>query len=382
MLLAIVILSVLLATAIAVIAYLLATRPSASTLAQRREDFRAMAADVFALNTRQMRDENERRLGEILTPLKENFDEFKRAFRESYDREARERFSLQSRIGELIQQSDAIGRQARDLTNALKGNNRVQGQWGEMILKSILQRSGLRENVEYHLQFVSENDNGDRLRPDAVISFPDDRKIIIDSKASLKSYLEMAETDDPARLRVLAKLHVSSMRNHINELSKKNYQDYIGTARAEFMLMFIPNEGAYLAAMQADDSIWQYAYDNRVIIVSPTHLMSVIKLVEQAWRRDKQDKNALEIAIEGGRLIDKLCTFIAEMDKLSSAIGNVHKIFDSAMTKLNGRGGIVSRAEKLRDLGARSSRALPKVEDSDPEPATTETKETNIDNLP
>lgn len=368
MLIAVVILSVLLAVCIAVIAYLLATRPSPSTAARKEEEFRNLATEIFTLSSRQMRDENERRLGEILTPLRENFDEFKRTFRESYDREARERFSLQKHIADLITHSDAVRREARDLTNALKGNNRVQGQWGEMILQSILQRSGLREDKEYKLQFTVSNDEGDRLRPDAVISFPDDRKIIIDSKASLKSYLEMAETDEPSRLKLLMKLHVSSLRNHINELSKKSYQDYIGTARAEFVLMFIPNEGAYLAAMQADDTIWQYAYDNRVIIVSPTHLMSVIKLVEQAWRRDKQDKNALEIAIEGGRLIDKLCTFIAEMDKLNSMIGNVQKTFDSAMAKLNGRGGIVSRAEKLKDLGARSSRSLPKLDDEPTEP--------------
>lgn len=356
---AIIILSILLAIAIAVIVYLLSTRPSPSAMAKQEDRFRAMAAEIFAFNNRQMREDNERRLSELLTPVRENFAEFRKAFQESYNREAQERFSLQNRIRDLITQSDAIGREARELSNALKGNNRVQGQWGEMILQSILSRSGLRQGAEYDVQVMAENESGDRLRPDAVISFPDGRKIVIDSKASLKSYLEMADVADQARQRTLLRLHVASLRNHINELRVKNYQAYIGSAHADFVLMFIPNEGAYVAGMQADDSLWQFAYDSNVILVSPTHLMSVVKLVEQSWRHDKQDKNALEIAVEGGRLIDKLCSFIADMESVDAALDKAKKAYDSAMTKLNGRGGIVSRAEKLGELGAKASRKLP-----------------------
>lgn len=362
MLTAVIILSVLLAVAVFTIAYLLVTRPSARSLAKEEERFRMLASDIFNQNSRQMRDDNERRLGELLSPLRDNLADFSRAFRESYDREARERHSLQSRIGDLIQQSDAIGRKASELTHALKGNNRVQGEWGEMILQSVLQRSGLREGYEYDLQFTVEGDNGDRLRPDAVISFPDGRKIVIDSKVSLKSYLELADTEDPARVRMLTKLHVTSVRSHINELRVKNYQDYIGTAHADFVLMFVPNEGAYLAAMQADDDLWRFAYDNRVIVASPTHLMSVVKLVEQTWRHEKQDQNALQIAVEGGRLIDKLCTFITDMEKIETSLSATRRAYENAMTKLNGRGGLISRAEKLGELGAKASHKLPAID--------------------
>lgn len=379
---AVIILSLLLAIAMGVIAYLLSTRPSPKALAKQEERFRSMASEIFAQNSRQMRDDNERRLGELLSPLRENFTEFRRAFKESYDREARERYSLQSRIAELIQQSDLIGRQARDLAIALKGNNRVQGQWGEMILQSILERSGLRAGYEYELQLTTQTENGDRLRPDAVISFPDGRKIVIDSKVSLKSYLELADTTDQSRQRMLSRLHASSIRNHINELRDKNYQAYIGSAHADFVMMFIPNEGAYLSGMQADDALWQYAFDNNVIIVSPTHLMSVVKLVEQSWRHDKQDKNALLIAVEGGRLIDKLCSFIADMESVDTALGRAKKAYDSAMSKLNGRGGIVSRAEKLGELGAKASRKLPKPNtddetDAPADPATLQSNQLN-----
>lgn len=362
MLKAVIILAVLLAAAVATIAYLLATRPSPGLLAKEEERFRMLATDIFSQNSRQMRDDNERRLGELLSPLRDNLADFSRSIRESYDREARERHSLQTRIGELIQHSDAIGQKASELSNALKGNNRVQGEWGEMILHSVLHRSGLREGYEYDLQFTVEGENGDKLRPDAVITFPDGRKIVIDSKVSLKSYLELSDTEDPARKRMLTKLHTTSMRSHINELRVKNYQDYIGAAHADFVLMFVPNEGAYLAAMQADDDLWRFAYDNRVIIASPTHLMSVVKLVEQTWRHEKQDQNALQIAVEGGRLIDKLCSFIADMEKVESSIEATRRAYDSAMTKLNGRGGLISRAEKLAELGAKASRKLPEIE--------------------
>lgn len=323
------------------------------------ERFRMMASDIFSQNSRQMRDDNERRLGELLSPIKENFNDFRRTFNERFSEEAKERFSLQERVKELIQLNDVIGREARELTSALKGNTKVQGQWGEMILQNILERSGLRNGEEFTLQTTTVNNQGDKLRPDAVISFPDGRKIVIDSKVSLKAYIDMTSTEDEKQQKLFARMHVNSVKSHINELRDKNYQDYIGNARADFAMMFIPNEGAYIAAMQADDSLWQYAYDNRVVIVSPTHLMAVVKLVEQTWLHDKQNKNSLEIAIEGGRLIDKLCTFLSDMERINTSLSTVQRAYDNAMTKLNGRGGIISRAEKLQSLGAKASRRLP-----------------------
>ncbi len=325
------------------------------------ERFRAMAAEIFSQNTRQMQQDNEQRLSDALGPIKENFNEFRRAFNESYSREARERYSLQENIRQLIELNDAIGREARDLTNALKGNTRVQGQWGEMILQNILERSGLREGEEYALQTAANNAEGDRLRPDAVISFPDGRKLVVDAKTSLKAYMELAETPDPARQKMLARSHVISVKNHIIELRDKNYQAYVGDAKIDFVLMFIPNEGAYLAAMQADPALWQFAYDNRVVIVSPTHLMSVVKLVEQTWMHDRQNRNALEIAREGGMLIDKLCGFVADLEKIQSSLSSAQKAYEAALIKLNGRGGIISRAEKLQALGAKATKKIPSI---------------------
>ncbi len=351
-------LAVLLTVAVIAIVYLYVRMKYAGRGKDDEERFRLLANDIFNENTRRMREDNERRITELLSPLRENLNDFRKAFVESYNREARERFSLQEQIKMMMTQNDNIRNEARALTSALKGNTRVQGQWGEMILQNILEKSGLRKDQEYSLQSTTTNSDGDRLRPDAIISFPDNRKLVIDSKVSLTAYLQLVDCPDEQQIKALRKMHVASVKNHINELRDKNYQNYVGKAQADFVMMFIPNEGAYLTAMQADDTLWQYAYDCRVVIVSPTHLLSVVKLVEQAWLADRQNRNALEIAVEGGRLLDKLSAFLVDMQRVNASLGTAQRAYDSAMTKLNGRGGVISRAEKLQQLGAKASKKI------------------------
>lgn len=351
-------LAVVLLLAIIIIAILCLRLKSSSQSHIDAEHFRLLANDIFNENSRRMRDDSENRINELLAPLRENLDDFRKSFTESYNREARERFSLQEQIKLMMAQNDNIRNEARALTSALKGNTRVQGKWGELILENILEKSGLRRNQEFFLQSSTANSEGDRLRPDAILSFPDDRKLVIDSKVSLTAYLQMVDCQDDQQLKVLNKMHLASVKNHINELRDKNYQNYVGKAQADFVLMFIPNEGAYLTAMQADDSLWQYAYDCRVVIVSPTHLLSVVKLVEQAWLADRQNRNAMEIAAEGGKLLDKLSSFLIDMQRVNASLGTAQRAYDAAMTKLNGRCGIMSRAEKLQALGAKSSKKI------------------------
>lgn len=348
----------LLTVAVIAIVYLCVRMKYAGRGKGDEERFRLLANDIFNENTRRMREDNERRITELLSPLRENLNDFRKAFVESYNREARERFSLQEQIKMMMTQNDNIRNEARALTSALKGNTRVQGQWGEMILQNILEKSGLRKDQEYSLQSTTTNSDGDRLRPDAIISFPDNRKLVIDSKVSLTAYLQLVDCPDEQQIKALRKMHVASVKNHINELRDKHYQNYVGKAQADFVMMFIPNEGAYLTAMQADDTLWQYAYDCRVVIVSPTHLLSVVKLVEQAWLADRQNRNALEIAVEGGRLLDKLSAFLVDMQRVNASLGTAQRAYDSAMTKLNGRGGVISRAEKLQQLGAKASKKI------------------------
>ncbi len=357
------ILSALLVAAIACIAWLAASRPSGNKMRERDEErFRLLANEVLAANSRQLRADNETKMNEILKPLHQNLADFQRSFVEMQNRNARQNGSLQENIRQLIQLNDNIGRETRELSAALRGNNRMQGQWGELILRNILEKSGLRPGQDFCLQSSITDDNGNRLRPDATIQFPDGRVLVIDSKASLTSYMEMVQCTDESRCKVLERQHALSIKNHINELRDKKYQDYVGCARIDFVMMFIPNEGAYLAALNADSTLWEYAYDQRVIIVSPTHLMSVVKLVEQSWRQDLQNRNAEQIALEGGRLIDKLAGFLQDMQRVETSLGNAQKAYDNALTKLKGQGGLISKAEKLRQLGAKSNKPLPYTE--------------------
>lgn len=322
--------------------------------------FKALANEVLINSSKELSEQNSSRLGEILQPLKENFDQFRKAFTDSYTQEARERFSLSDRIKELVELNQRIGNETRRLTDALKGNSKMQGDWGEMILENILERSGLEKGREFEIQQTTVNEVGARLRPDVIINYPGGRKIIIDSKVSIQSYLAMLDTTDQEQLAILGKAHVASIKNHITELRNKRYQDYIGDDKIDFVMMFVPHEGAYIAAMQLDPTLWQTAYDSRVLIISPTHLMAVVKLVEQLWQHDRQTRNAITIAEEAGKMLDKFRGFIEDMDKMDRNINTLRDSWNSAFGKLtSGNGNLVGRAEKLRKLGVKATKDLP-----------------------
>ena len=322
--------------------------------------FKNLAGEILHNNTIAFKEQNESRLNEILTPLKDNIEQFKKTIIESYSSESRERFSLQERIKELIELNQSIGKEAKDLTLALKGNNKVQGNWGEMILENILEKSGLEKGREFVVQESTYNDEDKRLIADVVVNYPDGRKIIIDSKVSLKTYTDIVNCDNPEELKELHKKHLLSIRNHISILKAKKYQDYIGSEKAEFVMMFIPNEGAYICAMQLDPSLWQDAYDNRVLLISPTHLISALKLIEQLWRHDRQTRNAIEIATESGKMYDKFVGFIEDMKLIEKSITNAQTNYNKAISKLHqGPGNLISKAEKLKEMGAKASKSLP-----------------------
>ena len=329
--------------------------------------FKILANEILSTNSRIFKEQNESRLTEILTPLKENIEAFKKAVNDSYTTEARERFSLQEKIKELIELNQSIGKEAKELTTALKGNSKIQGDWGEMILENILEKSGLQKGREYQVQQTTDehgnvirNENGDALRPDVVINYPGGRCVVIDSKVSLNAYVNYVNADTPEEQETYAKQHLQSVRKHIGELRQRKYQDYIGQGKTDFVMMFIPNEAAFLTAMQLDNKLWQEAYDVRVLLVSPTQLISALRLVAQLWSHDRQTRNAIEIANAGGRMYDKFVGFIDDMRKIEKTINLTHDAFNSAMTKLSeGRGNLVSHAEKMRTLGAKATKALP-----------------------
>lgn len=327
--------------------------------------FKNIAGEILQQNTTIFKEQNESRLNEILSPLKENIEQFKKTIAESYSNEARERYSLQVHIKELIELNQSIGKEAKDLTLALKGNSKIQGNWGEMILENILEKSGLEKGREFYVQESTTNEEGKRLIADVVVNYPDGRRIVIDSKVSLNAYTDYVNSDNQEEQEIHKKKHLTSIRNHINELKTKKYQDYLGNEKAEFVMMFIPNEAAYICAMQLDHNIWQEAYDCRVLIISPTHLISVLKLIEQLWQQDRQTRNAIEIATESGKMYDKFVGFVEDMQKIDKSLHNTQKAYNDAMNKLSeGNGNLLNRAKKLKEMGAKTTKALPEYNQS------------------
>lgn len=344
-------------------------------LQQSEANFRLMANDIMERHTATMRQQNEQRLGEILTPLKENIDKFRHDVSECYSAEARERFSLQEKIKELIETNNNIGREAKELTTALRGNSKKQGDWGELVLESILENSGLRRGEEFTVQQQSDDlghalrdEDGRGLRPDVVVHYPGGRAMVIDSKVSLTAFVDFVNCEDAGLQEQHGKRHLQSVIKHINELSAKNYQNYVGTEKLDFVMMFIPNEAAYSAAMTLDPTLWQKAYDKRVLIASPTQLVGSLRLIKQLWSHDRQTRNAIEIAEKSGQMYDKFVGFLADMEKIEKSLASTQSAYDNAMKKLyTGTGNLISRAEKLRELGIKTTKKLASRNQSDEE---------------
>lgn len=340
----------------------------------REERMARLAEEAMQESQRRLRVENEAAMGRVLTPLREDIERFRKSVDEAYSAEARERFSLSERVRELVEANRSIGREARELADALRGNSKVQGDWGEMILQTILEKSGLQEGIHFVTQQTTDetgrtlrDERGNMLRPDVVVYYPGDRCIVVDSKVSLTAFVNMTTADDEATAAAARNAHVASVRSHIAELATKNYQDYVGNRKTDFVMMFIPNEAAYIEAMKAERNLWQEAYDKRVLIVSPTHLIAALRLVAQLWRHDAQARNAIEIATSAGRMYDKFVAFTDDMDRIDKAIRNTAAAHSDAMKKLrDGTGNLISRAEKLRELGAKATKQLKTPTDTQP----------------
>ena len=328
-------------------------------------EFRVIATEILEDKSKKFRELNDEKLSEILNPLKERIDVFKKAVEDTYSQEARERFSLCRSIDELVKLNKTIGEEANQLTRALKGDSKIQGDWGEMILENILEKSGLEKNREYFLQETLkdsagrtiQSEEGRRLRPDVIIKYPGERWMVIDSKVSLTAYVKYINASDKLERDIMIKEHVLSMRKHIEELSRKSYQDYLG--KNDYVMMFVPNEAAYMSAMQYDAEMWQFAYDRRVLLLSPTNLIAALKLIADLWLRDKQTRNAIFIAEESGKLYDKFVGFVEDMERIGRNINMAQDSYAKAMKKLStGTGNLISKASRLKEIGAKTSKSL------------------------
>ena len=296
--------------------------------------------------------------------FKSDLENLKKTINDCYIGEMSEVKSLKEQVRDLADLNNTIGREAKELTLALKGNSKVQGDWGEMLLKQLLEKSGLEEGVNYVLQATENEDgtkikgeNGGQLRPDAIFYLPEGKNLIIDSKVSLTAYTDYINASAEEQPAMLAS-HLRSVKSHIDELARKEYPKHVKNS-ADFVMMFVPNEGAYMAALNADKELWESAYNRHVVIISPTHLISVLKLMYQLWMRDKQTKNALNIAAETGKLYDKFVGFVADLEEINRHLGKASSAYELAYNKLStGRGNIISKIEGIRELGVPTTKRL------------------------
>ncbi|ADZ92238.1 DNA recombination protein RmuC [Marinomonas mediterranea] len=328
---------------------------------QNELQFRQMANDIMRQQGEHLAKENERQLGSLLNPLGSQIQKFQEKVEKSYEEEARERFSLVREIRNLQQLNQKISDDALSLTQALKGQNKIQGGWGEVILERILERSGLEKGREYEVQVSAQNEEGRRLQPDVVIYLPEGKQVIVDSKMVLVSYLAYVEAETDEERQAALKLHLEAVKRHMKELSAKSYHDLPGVSSVDFVLMFIPIEAAFGLALQADNGLFGEAFEHNIIIVGPSNLLATLRTVQNIWRNEKQSQNAIEIARQAGAMYDKFASFVEDVEEVGDRIEQASRSQELAMKKLrSGRGNLVARAERLKEMGAKTSKALPR----------------------
>lgn len=324
-----------------------------------RAQFAELAGKIFDEREQRFAETSQQRLGQLLDPLKERIQSFEKRVEESYQQEARERFSLSKELERLQALNQRLGDEATNLTRALQGQ-KTQGNWGELVLERVLEHAGLAKGREYQTQVSLKGQDGERFQPDVVIQLPGERQVVVDAKVSLTAYQQYVVADsDTARQQAL-KAHVLSLRSHLKGLSLKDYQRLEGLHSLDFVLLFVPIEAAFAAALQADPGLFQEAFEQNIVIVSPTTLLATLRVVDSLWRQERQSQNAREIAERAGALYDKFVAFIVDLDEVGSRLQQLDKAYAAARNKLaDGRGNIISRVENLKLLGARASKSLP-----------------------
>lgn len=323
-------------------------------------EFQNIANKLLKENSKDFAEANQKRLDEILTPLKENIKAFEKKVEDKYDNELKERTSLIEQIKSLSDLNQQMRTDAQNLTKALKGDTKTQGNWGEFILEKILESSGLKKGEQYETQFATTNDEGARIYPDVLIKLPEDKHIVIDSKVSIVAYSNFLEAQTEEEQMVCVKAHITSVKNHINGLSEKNYSHAKGINSPDFVLMFLPSEPSFSFTLQSDQSIYNYAWDRKIVLVSPTTLLATLRTISSVWKQENQTKNAIEIAKQSGALYDKFVGFLEDLNKIDKGLKSSQSAYDEAVKKLQfGSGNLVGRVEKLKVLGAKTTKNLP-----------------------
>jgi DNA recombination protein RmuC len=329
---------------------------------QFTKEFENLANKIFEEKTQKFADQNKTNLSEILTPLGEKIKDFEKKVNDVYVNESKDRASLKEQLNMLQSLNQQMSKETQNLTKALKGETKTQGNWGEFILESVLEKSGLVKDREYSIQQSFTTEEGKRYQPDVIINLPEGKTLIVDSKVSLVAYEKFWSSEDDSEKTIALKEHLQSLRNHIKGLSDKNYQNLYEVKSLDFVILFVPIEPAFALAMQADPALFNEAFDKNIVIVSPSTLLVTLKTVASIWRFEYQNRNAIDIAKKAGDLHDKFVGFVEDLIGLGNKMRDSQKAYEGAMNKLStGAGNIVKRTEELRKLGAKASKSLPQT---------------------
>ena len=332
--------------------------------------FKNLANEILEDKSKRFTEQHAASLDALLKPLQTKLTEFKEQVNNSYGNEARERFALKSEIERLANLNLRMSDETRSLTQALKGDSKVQGNWGELVLESILESSGLRKGEEYLVQDSHTQTDGSRLQPDVVVKLPEGRSLVVDSKVSITAYARHAQTTDPVVAEQELVAHIQSLRQHIQGLSGKNYSSLYGIGSVDFVLMFVPIEPAFLLALKTAPNLYQEALAKNIVLVCPSTLMATLRTVAHLWRQDHQNRNALEIAKQCGALYDKFVGFVEDLEKLGQRLDQAQTSYHDAFNKLkSGKGNLIRTAEKVRELGVKPSKSFstPLLDSSGPD---------------
>lgn len=324
-------------------------------------EFENIANKILDEKSKKFTEQNKTNLDVILNPLKERIKDFEEKVDKTYKAESTERITLKAEIKQLVELNKQVSDEANNLTKALKGDNKAQGNWGEVILEKILERSGLsKERKEYDTQVTLKNTNGETIKPDAVIYLPENKHIIIDSKVSLLAYQNFVAADTEEHREQFLKEHIASLKAHIKGLSDKLYSSADSLNTPDFVLLFLPIESSFGIAVQSDQELFSYAWDRKIVVVSPSTLLATLRTISSIWKQELQTKNALEIARQSGALYDKFVAFVEDLNDIGKNIERTQSAYTAAQNKLKeGKGNLISRAKNIEALGAKTSKSLP-----------------------
>jgi DNA recombination protein RmuC len=324
------------------------------------DQFKTLATEILEEKSKRFAEQNQQNLGTLLDPLRTQLSEFKGKVEEVYVQEGKDRSALSEQVRQLMELNKTLSNDANNLTKALKGSAKTQGNWGELILERVLEASGLRKGHEYHVQDSQLDEEGRRLQPDVVIHLPEDRRLVVDAKVSLVAYDRFMAADSDDERTASARAHLESVRQHIRGLSAKRYQDLYGLKSLDLVVMFVPIEPAFMLAVTHDDALFMDAWQRNVLLVSPSTLLFVVRTIAHLWRQEAQSRNAQDIAIQGTKLYDKLSAFVEDLQKVGAKLKEAQTAYDSAEKRLStGRGNAINQATALKKLGLKTSKSLP-----------------------